>query len=340
MVKEQSIITSLVELTRLRDQDAIRNKLMSALLEISEASWLVLCRMEREHENPVVEVTNRIPNPSSEKAIQHFPTELFERTELFEGCRDGGTPVWVQDLDNYQSIIFQLPNSSRHHEFVVVFDERVDGRTERIISSVLDLYDNFLGLVIENTQDPLTRLYNRGAFDIDLPATLLRINEFDERRAHPRPQQKRHFLAMMDLDHFKRINDTFGHLYGDEVILIFSSILREQMGDFDRIYRYGGEEFAVILHDITRDEVETLMERLRRAVESYEFPQVGQVTVSIGVAELKNNHLPSSLLDFADQALYHSKDSGRNRVSFFEDMAPTQVEPEAAPGADEDDIFF
>ncbi len=340
MVKEQSIITSLVELTRLRDQDAIRNKLLSALLEISEASWLVLCRMERERESPVVEVTNHIPNPSPDKVTRHFPAELFERTELFERCQKGGNPVWVQDLDNYQSIIFQLPNSSRYHEFVVVFNERVDERTERIISSVLDLYDNFLGLVIENTQDPLTRLYNRGAFDIDLPATLLRINEFEERRADPRPEQKRLFLAMMDLDHFKRINDTFGHLYGDEVILIFSSILREQMGDFDRIYRYGGEEFAVILHDITRDEAETLMERLRRAVETYEFPQVGQVTVSIGVAELKNNHLPSSLLDFADQALYHSKDSGRNRVTFFEDMKQPEIEIRSTPEPDEDDIFF
>ncbi len=340
MIKEQSIITSLVELTRMRDQDAIRSKLMSALQEISDVSWLVLCRMEREQESPTIEVTSHIPNPSPDKVARHFPVELFGRVELFEGCRESGNPVWVRDLENYQSIIFQLPNSSRHHEFVVAFNEQVDERTERIISSVLDLYDNFLGLVIENTQDPLTRLYNRGAFDIDLPATLLRINEFDERRGQPRPQQKRHFLAMMDLDHFKCINDTFGHLYGDEVILIFSSILREQMGDFDRIYRYGGEEFAVILQDTTRDEAETLMEGLRRAVEDYEFPQVGQVTVSIGVAELKNNHLPSSLLDFADQALYHSKDSGRNRVSFFEDMAQAQVEPEAAPGVDEDDIFF
>ncbi len=338
MVKEQNIITSLVELTRMRDQDAIRDKLVSALLEISDVSWLVLCRMDKRRDRPLIEITHDIPNPTADRVVGDFPRELFERVELFDRCLEEGSPVWVQDAGIYQSIIFQLPDRSRHHEFVVVFDERVDERIQRIVGSVLDLYDNFLGLVIENTQDSLTHLYNRGAFDIDLPAILLRINELEERRARPRSNQMGHFLAMIDLDHFKRINDTYGHLYGDEVILTFSSILREQMGDFGRIYRYGGEEFAVLLSDITQEQARRMMERLRQAVEEYRFPQVGPVTVSIGVAELKRNLLPSSLLDFADQALYHAKRNGRNRVTFVEDMARKQDHADGE--SDLEDIFF
>jgi diguanylate cyclase (GGDEF)-like protein len=336
VTEEQNIITSLVELTRLRDQDAIRNKLLSSLLEISEAAWLVLCRLDQHDQNAAIEIRQRIPNPASEKAARHFPACLFERTEHFLHCLRSGNPVWVQDLEIYESIVFPMPDTAHHHEFVVLFDERVSGRSERIVRSVLDLYDNFIGLVIENTQDPLTRLLNRGAFDIDLPATLLRFNEQQEQAG--KAEQKESFLAMMDLDRFKRINDTFGHLYGDEVILIFSSLLREVLGEVARLYRYGGEEFTAIVESVTRDEMSRLLERLRQAVEAHDFPQVGQVTVSIGVTALKTNHLPSSLLDHADQALYRAKESGRNRVIWHEDETPQRPGAQAADL--DEDIFF
>ena len=336
MAEEQNIITSLVELTRLRDQDAIRNKLLSSLLEISEAAWLVLCRLDQHDQNARIEIRQRIPNPSSEKAARHFPACLFDRIEHFQRCLQSGNPVWVQDLEIYESIIFPMPGTAHHHEFVVLFDEQVSGRSERIVRSVLDLYDNFIGLVIENTQDPLTRLLNRGAFDIDLPATLLRLNDHQQQPGEA--ARKGAFLAMMDLDRFKRINDSFGHLYGDEVILIFSTLLREVLGEVGRLYRYGGEEFTAIVESVSRDEMNRLAERLRETVEAHDFPQVGQVTVSIGVAALKPNHLPSSLLDHADQALYRAKESGRNRVIWHED--DNRPGPGAQAAASDEDIFF
>ncbi len=335
MPQEQNIITSLVELTRLRDQQAIRHKLLSSLLEISDAAWLVLCRLEQKQDDAVIEVCQRMPNPAPDKAVRHFPRALFDRGELFQRCIDSGMPVWVQDLDGYQGIIFQLPGSGPPHDFVVLFDERVDGRSERIVGSVLDLYDNFISLVIENTQDPLTRLLNRGAFDIDLPAALLRLNAAEAEA----DASAGAYLAMMDLDHFKRINDTFGHLYGDEVILLFASLLREVLGEHGRVYRYGGEEFAAIVEGITPRRMTELLERLRQTVEDHEFPQVGQVTVSIGWTELCSNQLPSSLLDAADQALYRAKAEGRNRLCFHD---PREQVAGSGPSAesDTDDIFF
>ncbi len=336
MAKEQSIITSLVELTRLRDQDAIRNKLLSALLEISEAAWLVLCRLDQHDETARIEILHCISDPAGDPALQDFPRSLFDRTGLFQHCVESDKPVWVQDLETGEGMIFPLPGTAQHHEFVVLFDERLNERFERIVSSVLDLYDNFISLVIENTQDPLTRLLNRGAFDIDLPATLIRLNE---RHAGTGAGHERSFLMMMDLDKFKRINDSFGHLYGDEVILIFSSLLREMLGDRARLYRYGGEEFTAIIEDVSEADMRELAEGLRLKVEQHEFPQVGQVTVSIGVAELKPNHLPSSLLDCADQALYQAKENGRNRVSYHEDLDHAAASPEPSV-QDDDDVFF
>ena len=337
-MQEQNIISSLVELTRLRDQRKIRGKLLSALIEITDAAWIVMCRLHENDGQYHIDITDRIPNPSADKAIEHFPRKLFEDHGIFVKTLATGNPSWVEDSDVYQAIIFNAPGSARYNDFVIMFDDKVSGRAERMIASILALYDNFLTLMIENTQDPLTRLFNRGAFDIDLPAVLIKMNEQPERRCMPRPGQKRSFLAMFDLDHFKRINDNFGHLYGDEVILVFASILRETLGDCDKVYRYGGEEFSAIIDQVTIEEMQDLMQQVRRNVEAYRFPQVGQVTVSIGVAELRHNSLPSTLLDFADQALYQAKDQGRNRVNFYHD---SNAKPAAESDAtDTDDVFF
>lgn len=335
-MKEQNIINSLVDLTRQRDQRLIRSKLLSSLIEITDAAWLVLCRMYHENDSYRLEIIDRIPNPSSDKAIQHFPRELFDDIQLFIRTRETGTPSWVQVSETCEAIVFNIPGEKRFEDFAVMFDHNVNGRSERMVTSILDLYDNFLTLVIENTQDPLTRLYNRGAFDIDLPGILLEMNKKPERRKVPRPGQKRNFLAMFDLDHFKRINDSYGHLYGDEVILIFSSLLSETLGERDKIYRYGGEEFAAIVDHVSVEEMQKLMDEVRQTVEQYDFPQVGRVTVSVGVAELKDNSLPSTLLDCADQALYYSKEMGRNRVTYYDDIHTTESEPASAS----EDVFF
>ncbi len=341
MPKEQSIITSLVELTRLRDQDAIRSKLLSSLLDITEASWLVQCRIEQQTAPLEVEITRSLARVSETEPVRSFPMQLFDQPERFLDCAHSGRPAWVRDLGTYEGMIFPLPDSGRYREFLVLFDTEVTCRYERIVGSILDLYDNFLSLVIENTQDPLTGLLNRGAFDIDLPAALIRLNERASAERQQAVGDKPSFLMMMDLDRFKRINDTFGHLYGDEVILIFSSLLRRVLGDFARLYRYGGEEFSAIVEGIALEEMRELAEKLRKTVERHDFPQVGQVTVSMGIAELKPECLPSSLLDFADQALYRAKDEGRNRVVFHEN-APSQGEttPASAALQEEDDIFF
>ena len=335
-MKEQNIISSLVDLTKQRDQIAIRAKLLGALIEITDAAWLVLCRLlpeDEEEGGDTLKILDRVPNPIRERSSEHYPNQLFEDPAPFHRCIDNGRPVWVEALEPYQAQIFWVPGHEAYDDFIVLFTDKVVGRDERIVNSILDLYENFLTLIIENTQDPLTRLLNRQTFDKDLTAVITTVHQGRRRRNDAR---QRCFFVLFDIDHFKRVNDTFGHLYGDEVLLLFSSLLQSTFRDDDRLYRYGGEEFAAILCGLNEKDAHNVLERMRKKVESYNFPQVGQVTVSIGYTELLPNTMPTTVIERSDQALYYSKDHGRNRVTCYEELAANEHPPE--PEAQEQDI--
>ncbi|WP_306306215.1 GGDEF domain-containing protein [Methylomonas koyamae] len=129
-------------------------------------------------------------------------------------------------------------------------------------------------------------------------------------RMHPiqdRCQEKSSWIAMLDIDNFKRINDTYGHLYGDEVLLVFSQAMEKHFRYNDFLFRFGGEEFVVILNLVNQADAEATFERFRAAIERHRFPISGPVTVSIGLTHIDHLTLPIHLLDRADKALYQPK---------------------------------
>lgn len=149
--------------------------------------------------------------------------------------------------------------------------------------------------------DSLTGCFNRRQFDADFVTT------------HP---SRRSFLLMMDLDHFKRINDTFGHDTGDRVLVALADTLRESTRSSDCLYRLGGEEFAVLLHDSTLDDAHEVAERIRHAVETTVARRAGlpgeRITLSGGLVAVQGDR--HQVLQEADGHLYAAKDGGRNRI--------------------------
>jgi len=155
--------------------------------------------------------------------------------------------------------------------------------------------------------DALTGLLNRRAFDSEL-------NQICNQR------NLNTCLAILDLDHFKRINDNFGHPIGDKVLKYFASLLSEQASKHHHVARYGGEEMAMIMPDTPITMAFEIAEKIRKCLEASNLKRkdntesIGKVTVSIGLTILKNNDTVESFIDRADQALYRAKESGRNQV--------------------------
>ena len=155
--------------------------------------------------------------------------------------------------------------------------------------------------------DPLTGLPNRAAWT--------------ERLEHEVTQWQRHgnslLLAMLDLDHFKRINDNYGHLAGDRVLKIIATVLRKRLRGSDFIARFGGEEFVLLVPDTPLASGAKLAEGLRAAIEACPFHFKGEpvtITVSVGMTAFKAGEHSDLVLKRADQALYRAKSAGRNRV--------------------------
>lgn len=125
---------------------------------------------------------------------------------------------------------------------------------------------------------------------------------------------------MLDIDHFKKVNDNFGHVYGDEVLLVFSQKMREVFRKEDILFRFGGEEFVVILEPCSLNNAKIALERYRKVIAEHEFPQVGRVTVSIGFSKIPHEDYPLDVLNQADKALYYVKNAGRNQALNYEEL--------------------
>lgn len=121
-------------------------------------------------------------------------------------------------------------------------------------------------------------------------------------------------MGILDIDHFKRVNDTYGHPVGDEVLKELSKVVNNEINHTDYLVRFGGEEFILVMPNTNRDEAYQLVEKIRKKIEIHEFPKVGHITVSFGVAEKELYELFYSWYDRMDKALYLAKQSGRNRT--------------------------
>lgn len=193
--------------------------------------------------------------------------------------------------------------STRGRPFPPSTEERL-ARLSEIATLAITGSDARAQLATLASTDHLTGLWNRRAFEDRLALELGRARRYDRGLG----------LVLMDIDHFKLVNDTHGHPAGDRVLVEFAARLREVVRGGETIARVGGEEFAWILPEVSGEDLVLAAERLRRAVVAEPFPDVGRLTVSAGVCGLDDAPPEGDLFRLADVAMYWAKAQGRNRV--------------------------
>ncbi len=152
--------------------------------------------------------------------------------------------------------------------------------------------------------DRLTGLFNRRKLDEVLEAEIARSQRYGNALG----------IIILDIDHFKNVNDTFGHQVGDQVLQLFAGQLSKSVRKVDVLGRWGGEEFLIICPETSRNGLLNLAEMLRRKVQEEAVPEVGPQTASFGLALFEENDTVAALVNKADKALYQAKENGRNRV--------------------------
>ena len=159
--------------------------------------------------------------------------------------------------------------------------------------------------------DPLTHLYNRRHFEIEFAREFKRAKRYKNALS----------IAVVDIDYFKNINDTYGHLCGDFILKELAYLLNQNFRQTDEIYRYGGEEFVVVLTETDIENALIPLERLRKLIEGNKFKyqdNLLSITVSIGYSSNTDFETYIEMFEDADNALYKSKEQGRNRISSSE----------------------
>jgi diguanylate cyclase (GGDEF)-like protein len=223
------------------------------------------------------------------------------------------------DVDGHRTIpcvsVLPLPVEVGYPGVLEIESEQPLGASAlRQLQALLKVFGNFQNLLETSQRDPLTGLLNRQTFDASFFKASMPISNEGSGLATERrgPALPTHWLAVVDIDHFKKVNDGFGHLIGDEVLVLVARIMRLSFRHYDRLYRFGGEEFVIMLRGGAENDALTAMERFRTNVENYPFPQVGRVTVSVGFTEVKRHDTPNEAFARADAAAYQAKHHGRN----------------------------
>lgn len=337
------VIQSVIEITRQRDQDSLAVCLLTALAECLDNSNVLFYRLdellETDVENFVCTVVSTVDNDS----IVH---EIDDQKFIPEPVRRCKQQQQIIDIVKPGSHLHFHPiiGNDRLIAVLEVQAEAISDSDKNVIHGICRVYENFLEVINESTRDTLTGLLNRRTFETrinNLIATYHQQLEDNKQKGEERRNKDEalpHWLAVIDIDHFKRINDNYGHIYGDEVLLLLSQTMRNFFRKSDLIYRFGGEEFVVVIRPASQTDALHLFDRFRKHIEEYDFPQVGRVTVSTGIAQINKNDYPASVLDVADKALYYVKQHGRNQVGGYEKLV-AEGEIEASKDSSEIVLF-
>ncbi len=232
---------------------------------------------------------------------------------------------YAQSLSNAQSRLASLSEGEQVRVIVsllVAENERMrrdstelKGKLDESRAQIDSLRSSLLLAEEVVLRDPLTGVGNRRCFDVTIEKAMT------ESEAAGAPLS----LVMCDIDHFKRVNDAFGHQVGDEIIKMFSRVIETNVREGDTVIRYGGEEFAIILPKASQADAKAVAERIRRQVEGKKLSiretneKIGKMTASFGVAEHRPGEDVEMLVQRADAKLYDAKSGGRNRVSTYGD---------------------
>lgn len=207
--------------------------------------------------------------------------------------------------ENFDMPAYLLDEIQKNIEDIILNFDIPEGNKMDVIKKINFMYSKTRHMSVT---DALTGLYNRRHFEDNLEREFLRAVRYDNHLS----------FAMIDIDYFKQVNDTYGHSAGDYVLKEVAYLISQTFRKTDMVFRYGGEEFAVIITETPLSKAVVPLERLRKTVEENNFTYNGQkidITISIGASEVnEQTNTVHQLFELADKALYKAKESGRNRV--------------------------
>lgn len=321
-----SLIDSVANTTSHRDRDDLDRAIVGLLLQFLDAERVTLYRLIDEGEARWLR-----------RAVA-LDRSVLEGGQPSDGAAGGlasadpghpsasvppdQNPAWYECITEQRSVYYRSADGKSCTAFPIANDRAVIGmleiessrglesRDSILVEGILRIMKNHLALLDYGESDTLTGLLNRKTFD----SRFGKLRSTSGVRSTDEPS----WLGIVDVDKFKSINDNYGHLFGDEVLLLVARLLKHAFRGADQLFRFGGEEFIIVLDRATTPGAQIAFNRARAMVEEYRFPQVGKVTISLGFTRIDPQDAAGTCIERADAALYYAKHHGRNNVQSYE----------------------
>jgi len=319
------LLNSVAATTTHRDRDDLDHAIARLLLQFLSLHSATVLRLEDDGDSKrIVRSVSQTQRPgdvgpvavdrnSTYPALADFPS--------WHKCALHNEVVQCDGADGRLMTVFPI-HGGRETAGLLVIEalSPLAPRETDLVQGILGILRNHLALLDYGELDSLTGLLNRKTFESHFDKLRQRIHGAQADRparppqAHSSDPGEPSWLALIDIDHFKSINDGYGHLFGDEVLLLVSQLMKRSFRGADQLFRFGGEEFVVLLDRASEPGAQIVLERLRAAIGDYPFPQVGNVTISVGYTQIDPRDISTTCVERADGALYYAKSHGRNNV--------------------------
>lgn len=329
------LISHVVKISARRDRTEINSAMVDALLALFHPQRINIYRCYVGRKKTVVFACAGLGPQGQFLRNAYLPDHSYcqpiEHDPLLNRCHKEMSAVLDIMDDGSHHIVFPV---IRLDEPIYLIDLLLSddfSTSQRVVlMGLIEYFGNHIALLDYGEADTLTGLSSRKTFDKHLFELLGKaatdelvsgLNEtYHRRQGGSAFDTANHWLAICDIDHFKQVNDNFGHLIGDEVLIMLAQVMRHSFRFDDQLFRFGGEEFVALLQPTDQASAIATLERFRINVENEIFSRIGHVTISIGFSCLLPNDTPTDAIDRADEALYYAKRQGRNRVECYETL--------------------
>jgi len=332
-------VDSLAEVTSHFDKEVIEKSLLKTLTDFTPSAEYRIYRVLPNSSDKTalaliahVKDNANLSNETKEKHLHESFCDGINRAVETKSVQIINTATGNK---NTHVIYPALNQSNESFAILIQSCDDVDLEHQRLVHGLLKVYSNYLELIEKARRDKLTQLLNRETLDAEITRILIRNNtpesdilklpSYSDTDSRKNSQNNTYWLGVLDIDFFKKINDTYGHLYGDEILILVARLLEKNIRDNDFVFRFGGEEFVVILLADGLLAAEEAFERIRKEIYKHPYANVEGLSVSIGVSQIINQETPTDVIEEADKALYFSKENGRNQTRLYKQLVEEKL---------------
>jgi len=322
---QEELLNSVIKLTKTRDVNSLEYSLVTTLHEFIQCKEIAVYKDMQDSGQRMIERSLAL-HFSTDKRY-HWEDNCFVKEPEPEliSCLQSACIITVQSNDGIEQRWLPISIFDKPIVAIKLVSKPLNSSQQVLLNAFCRIYENYLTILHENERDKLTGLLNRQTFESKFKQLLEKqvlsrkamAKEQNVRKRHPKSCS---WLAMVDIDHFKQVNDNYGHVCGDEVLLILAQQMRSYFRASDLIFRFGGEEFVLIFEPCLQEDITQKMHTFMAHIRDTSFPFVDKLTISVGMAKISPYDFPISVLENADKALYYAKNNGRDQMHFYDDL--------------------